>query len=184
MTIRYVTAPADMGAFHMWWLQNDPEGRSAVHNHVFRVCTLFALFCGLLAWLTPSESFLMLAAALIGIGATMLLTPAGIRKKFSAQAVRMYSSSTNATLFGQRTLEINDEGILSISANATALYKWESFAAITATDTHAFLTVGTMMALVISRDTVAEGNLDAFVAEAKRLHKRAVERVPVPAMAL
>lgn len=183
MTIRYATSPADMGAFHTWWLQNAPEGRSAVQSQVIRLCAFIALFCGTMAWFIPSQASFMLLIGFVSIGATMLTMAPSIRKKSSMHAVAMYSSEANATLFGPRTMEINPDGILSISDNATALYKWEAFRSITATDTHAFLTVGSMMALIIPRDAVAEGNLDAFVAEAKRLHQQAKERVRIPAMA-
>ncbi len=183
MTIRYVTAPEDMGAYHTWWMQNAPEGRAAVQSHVGRVCAFIALFCGLMAWLNPSLIPLIVFEALLGIGATMLFSPPGIRRGASAHAVQVYQAAENAKLFGERTLEINEDGVLSVSVNATALYRWELFGSVSATDTHAFLTLGTVTALVIPRDTLAEGNWDAFVAEARRLHLQATQRVRVPAMA-
>lgn len=181
MTIRYVTAPADMGAFQSWWLQNTPEGQRAVQSTTFRLCLMVAFLCGLMAWLSPSLIPILTIEALIGIGAIMLLTPLRIRQNAATQAMRTYGTPENAVLFGQRTMEINADGILSISENATSLYKWESVVNISSTDTHAFLTIGTVMGIIIARDTVAEGNLDAFVAEARRLHRQAKEHVPIAA---
>lgn len=183
MTIRFTLAPTDMGAFQGWWLQNTPEGKKFVQNVVIRTCGLIAVLLALIACLVPTLRLIILLEAVIGIGIGALVIPARLRKNASAQTVKMYSSASNESLFGERTLEINEGGILSISANATSLYKWDSIQMIAQSDTHAFLTVGTMMAIAIPREAVSEGNFDAFVAEAQRLHQQSKARVPVPAMA-
>ncbi len=183
MTIRFTLSPTDMGDFQRWWLQNTPEGDKFVRDVVTRTCGLIALLLALIACLVPRLWHIILLEAAVGIVVAALVIPVRLRKNASAQTVKMYSSASNESLFGERTLEINEDGLLSISANATSLYKWDSIQMIVQTDTHAFLTVGTMMAIAIPRETVSDGNLDAFVAEAQRLHQQAKARVPVPAMA-
>ena len=183
MTIRYVSSPADMGAFSIWWLQNMPDGKKIVSRWVTGICIYIGIVCGVGAWLYPSTAFALLIVAIIGMFAASQISPRRIQRNSGRQAVKMYSTPANAGLFGPRTLEINEDGVLSISANGTSLYKWEAFQVITKNETHAFLMVGTVMALVIPKDSVSEGNLDAFVVEAQRLHQQARERVPVAVMA-
>lgn len=183
MTIRHVTSAEDMGALQTWWLTSMPEGAHAVQRSILGACACIGILCGLAAWLVPATSAAMFVVAAFSIAYLSLVSPGRIRQNASAQAVKLHNSGANAALFGERTLEITDDGVLSISRHATSLYRWEAFGAVSVTDTHAFLTMGTMMALVIARDTVKEGNFDAFVAEARRLHRQAKERVPLAAMA-
>lgn len=182
MTIRFTLSPTDMGAFQRWWLENTPEGKKFVQNVVIRTCGLIAVLLALIACLVPTLRLIILLEAVVGIAVAALVIPARLRKNASAQTVKMYSSASNESLFGERTLEITEEGLLSISKSATSLYKWDSIQRIARNDTHAFLTVGSMMAMVIPRGTVSDGNLDAFVAEAQRLHQQARTRVPAPAV--
>ncbi|MBC8136552.1 MAG: hypothetical protein H8F28_11750, partial [Fibrella sp.] len=121
MIIRHVTSPDDMGTLQRWWLTDMPEGKKLIQRWVAGICINICIICGLAAWLYPPAAIPVAVVAVFGIVVSLLVSPNRIRRNASVQTVKLYKSGENAALFGERTLEINEDGILSISTNATSL---------------------------------------------------------------
>jgi len=102
-----------------------------------------------------------------------LVYPRRLRDSLRKTAIKSATKPENSGFLGQKTIEINGEGIVSISEASTALYKWNTVHEIVTTPDHAFLRLGSIQALVIPRTKIEEGDYEAFVAEAKHLHQLA-----------
>ena len=180
MTLRYNAVPEDMGAFTDWHFQNTPETAVAVRHYITRCCLLILFLCGMAAWLLPQGTTYFLWEAVIGVAAVCAIAPTRVRQNHVRQVVKTYSSGANAVFFGRRVAEITPDGIMTVSDAAITLHKWVALTRVANAGSHAYFVFGEIAGLVIARGRVTEGNFDAFVAEAERLHAES-KRVPLAA---
>jgi len=81
---------------------------------------------------------------------------------------RIFQERPAKGLIGEHVLTIDDTGVTESTAFGEQLTRWEGVERIETTDTHAFIFVGAIMAHVVPRATVAEGNFEEFISTAMK----------------
>jgi len=174
MTLHYRLDAEDMGGLSNWYYTQMEEGKKIIRRSTTFLTMIFsALFFITFINAPSSIQWIVATIGLLSCLFFVAVYPRRLRNTLSANSIKGAAKPENAGYVGQKTVEINEEGIISISERATALYKWSAINQIITTPDHAFLMLGSLQALVIPRSKVEEGNFDAFIAEATRLHQLA-----------
>lgn len=75
----------------------------------------------------------------------------------------MYAEGLNRGLLGTHELELTEDGIIERSEVGEHKTTWQGIERIISTTEHTFVYVSALMAQVIPRNAVTEGDYDAFV---------------------
>lgn len=94
--------------------------------------------------------------------------PRSVRKSFKKQAKQMGSEGANKGIIGPHELEISDECLTERTAYNEQHSLWEGIERIEFSEGYAFIYTGPLMAHVIPKASVTEGDFDAFVGEVRR----------------
>jgi hypothetical protein len=97
-----------------------------------------------------------------------VLVPARMKRLRRRQFLRMYREGENRALFEPQTMSIEREGLVLKAASGVSLRKWASIDGIDTTLKATFVFLSPLMAHVLSRTSVIEGDYDSFVNELKR----------------
>ena len=171
MTIRYELRPEDIGALTHWYYTESEDGTRALRQRIQGLCAFIVVLCAVVGLLTRRYLFQTIEAAVM-MALVVLIVPRIALRAARTQMVRMYQGQPGE-IFGEKTIEINEEGVLVVSESATSLYKWKAIQRVVETPTHAFLMVGPLMGIIVPRAAMASDGYVAFVSEAKRLYAQA-----------
>jgi len=172
MTIRYRLRVEDIGAANEWWLNQTPASRQVFQSRAAALSALFVLFCFLGGYLTGGSLFFTLQSVVFALLLAFVLTRLA-RDQMKRRSMQAFASGPNAAYLGERTVELSEEGLLTVSPLSTTLYQWRAVQQIIATPQHALFVITPGMVSIVPRETVDAGNFDAFVAEARRLQAQA-----------
>jgi len=186
MTLHYNVSPEEIVAFNSWYTDFSSEGKKRMRT--FRVALyLLPLILNIgFGSLRPHLLPTLMVVTVIETLLVALYLPRRLKHIQRGYLLKLFGKREYAHLFGKASMEIQEEGLLSVTDQTTSLIKWSAIQEIVTTDTHAFFRMGPIQAAVIARDKVEEGNFDAFIAEARRLHQQAIgiassNPVPIPA---
>jgi YcxB-like protein len=171
LTIKYENTIDDLVAFQMYHCENSPYLK---RQHLwFRWGTLgAALVIGALVWILMDSLDMALLFFLFGI-IFIFVYPRSIRRSFKKQAKRMGSEGSNKGILGPHEIEVSDQGLTERTAYGEQHSSWEAIERVGSSDNHAFIYTGPLMAHVIPKASVTDGDFDEFVDE---LRKRVGER--------
>jgi hypothetical protein len=117
---------------------------------------------GLLIWMTSGRfsggtPYFVLAAVWIGF------MPRVMRWVQRRATVRAYTDGSNRSLLGRHQVHIGEDGLTWTSEHSESKSKWSAFERLASTPDHTFLYLSAVMALVIPRLGVVEGDYETFV---------------------
>ena len=81
----------------------------------------------------------------------------------------MYREGSNRSSLGKQRLRIEDDVLVEISDYRETRTKWAGVEKIESTDSYTFVYTGSVMAIVIPKESVTSGDYDQFV-DALRSH--------------
>jgi hypothetical protein len=160
MQLRYSVAPDDLVAFYRFYSREDPRGR-----RFYSVIWWWFLGClVVLTTLAVLRDRSPYSVALWGI-LTLLWLLFGSRYLLLATfwfLGRRFKRSDLSSHTGDHRLAVEDAGIRISSLAMETLLDWSAVKRIEATDSHTFIYVSDVSALVIPHRSVSEGSLDGF----------------------
>lgn len=90
------------------------------------------------------------------------------KRSYLRNLAKMYRETENKNFFCEHHLSITDEGISTLSEGGERTIYWSGIERIGETDRFTFVFLGSIMALVIPRNGVLEGDYEAFTGELKK----------------
>jgi hypothetical protein len=128
-----------------------------------------SLFCLVVAVLSvvPGGHFVRAIPPLIVALLIFIFWPLYYRKLFVRGNLRIYREGSNRTVFGRFTARIEEDVLIYSSKWHETRYQWPAFEQAVFTDTHTFLLLSPVQAVIIPKAAVVEGDYDAFVAALK-----------------
>jgi hypothetical protein len=88
-------------------------------------------------------------------------------KGYEKQAKRVYSEGSNKLMWGAHELELEEDKLIETSEGGRHELNCSAVERVVTTDQHTFIYFGSVMAHVIPRSKIIDGDLDQFVAAVK-----------------
>jgi len=176
MIVKYENSLEDMVAFNRYHCARSPAVKKTKFICMILVSAL-AIFGAL--FIPPTDNVsrpVIIAGAIVLAGLFSAIFNCRFAAGMDRQVRRLYNEGTNKGIFGQHELEINNDGLVERTEVNESRQSWQGVERIAETDTHAFIYVSSIMAHVIPKQSVTDGDPGAFIARAKQLwHARNAE---------
>ena len=160
MFLRYSLTMDDVIASTRHWEAGSPAYAARQARGIWGLPILF-LYLGVMAaafsqWLAAA------AMALLAV-----IVHFRLRRSFGRGRDNLYrkifSEGRNASLLGDHTATLADDGLLIRSAVSESKYLWAGIEKVVSTDTHTLIYVGSISNFVLPRNAILEGNYNEFV---------------------
>jgi hypothetical protein len=161
MEIEFDLTEPDILALMHYQLRRVPRARHPMQVRRFSYVVGFALLA-LGFWLTMQNAILpavFLALAVVAL----LFYPAIFEWLLRRQVALAFKDPHKRVTFGTRTMRTSSEGIVELSELGMMAIRWPAITDLTATATHAFLTVQARAAMVIPAARVRRGDYARFL---------------------
>jgi hypothetical protein len=165
MKIVYETTIDDMVAFNRYHFTHSRYVRRLRAAWVWGTsCAIVGL--GLISVVSddPLASKVVVVAVLVVIaGLNALFQSWFYPRNLDRHTRKMYKEGKNKGVIGHRELELNDSGLVSRSEIGASMVFIEAIEKVVSNEKYVFIYMSAIMAYVIPRDAVSEGNCDQFV---------------------
>lgn len=166
MEIEYYVGEHDLVAFSVYHTNRSPSLRRQ-QRVAQLIVGLVWLGIGTLQLLSR-EVFWAAVAFLIGI-LFIVLWPSLRKRSHRNSATKLYREDSNRSSLGKQRLRIEDDVLVEITEYQETWTKWAGIEKIESTDSYTFIYTGSVMGIVIPKESVTSGDYDEFV-DALRSH--------------
>jgi hypothetical protein len=161
MKLRYTVSMEDVLAFNQYFYRHSSTVRRSklmILIGVPIILMALATYHGIRdhSW-GPPITMLILCPILVGF------LRWSFERNIKKTTLRIYRERPTKGLIGEHVLGIDDTGVTESTVFGEQLTRWEGVERIVTTDDHAFIFVGAIMAHVVPRATVTEGDFDEFI---------------------
>ncbi|MEX1231562.1 MAG: YcxB family protein [Planctomycetaceae bacterium] len=157
----------DFMAFTRFELANSSTIRRMNNRTLTAFILMFVVPIVAIFWLFEQDR-MTIVSGLILVLMCMFIWPRQVKRAEEERTKAFYSQFCRDELVNKLEMQIEDSGLVIITNASMTNWNWHSIKRIETTDDHHFVFVTDTSALIIPRQHVAEGNVDAFAAEMKR----------------
>ena len=169
MTVRYTNTLEDLVAFNRYHYAHSPEIKRSMRRIMVMVSILLVAMS---IYLQPigGVSLAVNIVVAISCAAFFLIVfsyyfPASLDRAF----IRLNKEGANKGIIGQHELEIDADGFVERTEVNETRCLWHGVERIVETDEYVFIYISSLMAHVVPKRTPVTGDIDNFVARAKKL---------------
>lgn len=164
MRIRYEVTLDDLAAFARFHAAHSVEWKRQLRLQVLSGALGIVVITAAVARQAGMSAMVFGLPALL---AWLVLTPRLAMRWYIKHAKRMYGEGTKPGLIGWRELQLNDDGITSLSAEGTMFTRFSAIGPVEREHNHGFIYVNGVQAHVIPFATVTEGDAEAFLEQVR-----------------
>lgn len=164
--IEYELREQDLIAFNEFQLKNSKDIQKRMRRHQILLPGLLAILA-LVVWLYYQDSLSFMYISVLSLF-WAVMSPLYFRWNNRRQIRRFYPEEEKLNLFGQKRLRIEPKKLVEIGHNGESSIGWGEVLRVDTTRHYAFIFVGIDAALIVPSATVKQGDLIAFVKEAKQ----------------
>ncbi|QDU94371.1 YcxB family protein [Lignipirellula cremea] len=169
MKLKYENSLEDVVAFSRYHNAHSPAVMKAKFTCMILVSVL-VIFGSLFIPTTDYISRpIIIAGAIVFSGIFSVMFHYQFAGTTDRQVRRLYKEGNNKSIFGQHEIQIDNNGLSKRTAFNESRQSWQGVERIVETDRYVFIYVASLMAHVIPKQSVIEGDLDAFLVLAKQL---------------
>jgi hypothetical protein len=162
MKIVYENNIEDLVQFNLYHnLEHSEYIKKKVRRIRWGLSLMFLLGFSVIALFKESLEFVYYGL-FAGVG-YFFIFPVFFRNNIIKHVRRIYSKGKNLGVIGVHSLEIVDDGLISITSQVESKLKWESITPVIRTKEYAFIYISAASAYIIPLKSVKKGNLEEFL---------------------
>lgn len=161
MKIKYRMELEDVVAFNRYHIDNSPAMRRTKFLLMWGVGA--GIFAAISALAVLRNSVIVFVYGVLGTTFYILLFRRSWIRSHEKQVRRLYNEGTNKRILGTRELELVEDRLLEVSETGRQETVLSVVERIAMTDAHVFIYIASVIAHVLPRSKVIEGNLEEFV---------------------
>jgi hypothetical protein len=169
MQIRYNVTIEDLVVFNRFHCRNSPAIKRSKWTSILFVCVTIIIGSLVIPLDDEVSRPIVIVAAVVFAVLFAVIFNWRYLVALDRQARRIYREGNNKGAFGEHELEIDDDGLVERTEVNENRYAWRGVERIIETDSHAFIYISALLAHVIPRGSIVEGNFDAFIARTRQL---------------
>ncbi len=166
MKIGYNVTIDDVVAFNMHHFKNSPAMRKQVRFGVIFTCGLILICFSLIAMSNKSYGDLIIGIITASVFACVY--PGIYRWSAKRNVLKLYGEGKNVGVLGEHILEVTNTEIIDKADSAESKSKISRMERIESTPDYVFIYMGAVIAHIIPRNSILEGDVDAFLEEVKK----------------
>ncbi|GAB5441075.1 MAG: hypothetical protein Fues2KO_14240 [Fuerstiella sp.] len=175
MRIKYDVTIDDVVAFNRYHSKHSPTIKRTK-----RFCSAIGVIaiCIIVPLISPIEDFVWSAKlALTAFAAVTFYVAFQLLfvRSLDKQVIRLVREGSTAGIIGSHELEITEETLTERTDSNTTSARWQGIADIAETETHVFFYQSALLAHVVPKNQITEGDLSSFVERAVAYWRKAQE---------
>ncbi len=160
----------DFVAFWEYMYATSPTIRRQLR--VLQAIGVIFLIVASCAWFADFSARDAIAAQFTAVVFTIFVTILH-KRTFIKSNRKILAEGENKSLLSEQSMTLSDDGIVAASSVSDGTVKWAGIERLVTTESHTFIFVAAINAIVISRDAIIDGDYDSFVAELQSRYKLA-----------
>jgi len=168
MKIKYDVTMDDLRFFNEYVWLNSPSIQRNMRILLLFIVTLWMSIAVYMGYLFGEWGVPLTIGSLACIGYALIFKKRWLKRSMKS-AMKIYREGDNKNMLGPHEFETAEEYLVARSQLSDGRIQWNGVDKIVETPTHVLIFLGAVSAYVINRGSVMEGDLDAFLAEVKRL---------------
>jgi hypothetical protein len=173
MNIIFGINAEELFLFNQYLFDNSKTIQNAFTKNRSMVCfspILAAMILSLVNELSPSNSLLLAGIVAITISLpAYFVYPMLVRKNLRKRIVKKYSEGQNNGIIGEHELQIDADGLVEKTQLGEIRQEWDKIKSVVSHNDRTYIFVSDINAYILPKNSVVQGNYDAFVDELQRL---------------
>lgn len=170
--IEYSLDEEDLISFSQYHAFHHPASKRRFRMQRFVYPLFYLLLFGSISLLRGGSFVVLITVISFAIG-WVILFPALWKRRIRKNTLKAYGTGGNKALLGKHAIRVEEDGIAGTSDFGEGITRWAAIEKIEATDSHTFLYISAVTAIVIPKNGITGGDYNKFVSALRTRHAEA-----------